>query len=274
MQFSIAVMAHHTRQDNLKNVVEALTQQGVPESDINTIIDYDSEGIWATAMKAWLSHSDFPHHLVLQDDIVISKDFISIVNSVLQTVDDNFAASFCDKLHNMKRVYSQNKHWLATTQVRHAQALLLPVSWIEDWLTWSEWNVRPEYYHDDGRLEMWLKHTNQVIHHSVPSLIEHKDSGSVFTQAQGKDKISIPYSCWKFIEDDDRQEYTWDVKPTNVYKYRYVHNNNEQLFALGYDMPLQILEQGSTNSRILNFESISTPYEEIMKHARKERGLT
>ena len=215
MTFSITVMAHLTRIDNLNAVCDVLDKQ---DASYTKVIDYDTSGIWHTAKRAWReARPDVTHHLVLQDDIVLCENFVDIVQGILQNADPEYVDvnevgfSFCDDIWKMRHAYKFNKGWVYTQMARHAQALMLPITWIEPFITWADYNVRPEYYHDDGRLEMWLRENYMVLHHSVPSLVKHDDYGSVHSHLNGKEILEDkqPYAEYMFIDDlpeDERNE--------------------------------------------------------------------
>ena len=54
-------------------------------------------------------------------------------------------------------------HWVTSTKVRHGQCFGSAHLRINDFRAFSDWFVRPDYDHDDGRLEMFLyKHKSHV----------------------------------------------------------------------------------------------------------------
>lgn len=278
VRLSVAIFSHPTRQERLEQTLEMLGD----DVEVKVIIDHDTEGIWKTAMRAWRSHDeDATHHLVLQDDIIPCSNFLKSIPEIISGLSPLFAVSFCDNIPSMKQAERTDRRWIASSKVRHAQALLQPVPQIEEFIQWSEWNVRPSYYHDDGRLEMYLYNHGKFIWHTFPSLVAHDDDGSVYrfvTKGETKPDGKPAYSEYKFIGHDadpreldwtfGRRAYTGRTKPHGGLK-------RAERWALGeFEYPESIWESMKVvNHRIWNDESLSTPYEETMARARRERGL-
>lgn len=276
IRLSVAIFSHPSRAKRLEETLKLLGN----DVDVKVIIDTQTEGIWKTAMRAWRAYdSDATHHLVLQDDIIPAKNFLAAVPEVITGLSPLFAVSFCDNIPMMR--YAEKRgdvRWIKSSQVRHAQALLQPVEQIEHFIEWAEWNIRPSYYHDDGRLEIYLHKHGKFIWHIFPSLVAHVDIGSVYryvTTGELKPEYKRPYTEHAFIgQDIDPRTLDWGNgrsvgKPTTKLLRR------ADRWAVGdFEYQQEDWEAlKSINSRIWNEKSLSMTYEETMTIARKERGL-
>ena len=278
IKLSVAIFSHPSRAERLQQTLGLLGD----DVKIKVIIDEKTEGIWRTAMRAWRSYdSDATHHLVLQDDIIPCRNFLTSVPYIISDLPQDASVSFCDNIQSIKYAIKTGRSWVVSTQVRHAQALIQPVGQIEDWIQWSEWNVRPSYYHDDGRLEIYLVKHNRRIWHTVPSLVSHDDNGSVYrylTKNETKPEGKAPYVEYKFIGvDTDPLSINWDVQDNYVGNLtRPSRLKMPERWAVGeieFDDRNSQQAMMYTNSRIWNEDVFTRTYEEDMAIARKERGL-
>lgn len=264
VNLSIAIMTHPDRKDQLQNLVDQIGDQ------VEYTIHEDTEGlgIWGNAMRAWRAYTpEATHHMVLQDDAVLSQNFFSIARKLISRVNPGDTVSFCDKLQSeMNLAQREGFHWVVTTKVRHGQCLVQPVPQIEDFIHFAEWFVRPDYDHDDGRLEIFLKRHRRAIWHSVPSLVEHDDRGSVGLPPNDDE----PYLGFKFIgANNEADEKMWTDQ------------------RVGFKpAPLRIVDQWAVgeisvinahefpNHEIFSKPTATIPYEIIMAQARIDRGVS
>lgn len=273
-KISIALFTHPLRKTQLKKTLKSLKS-----SDITIIKDNGVNSIWETAKRAWLAYDkDATHHLVLQDDITACKNFLPALPHILKNMPDDACFSFCDNIKYMKEAYDNSHRWLLSNKVTHAQGLAIPTSIIHDWIDWSDWHVREEYYHDDGRLEMFLIKHKIYIYHTIPSLLHHKDEGSVkrkIRQLSTPEDISKkdfePYMESIFAgEDFDPFTVDWSL-PENIIKSLRRQLNITQKWAIGeaYISP----EEARDVSPIINKTTTAMPYKDAIIRDRKKRGL-
>ena len=277
IKLSVALFSHPVRSQKLQRTLQLLGDS-VP---IEVILDKQSEGIWPTAMRAWRAYApDATHHLVLQDDIIPCRDFLQSIPSIIRHLSKDASVSFCDNVPAMHYALKTNRLWVYSQQVRHAQALLQPVTQIEPFILWSEWNVRPSYYHDDGRLEMYLHSIGKKMWHTAPSLVSHDDDGSVYrriTKGEGKPDYKEVYAEHAFIGHDvDPLSLDWSLDKGFVGSLSTEELRLAEKWAIGeleIEAPKLQRSLKHMNSRIWNDESLGETYEETMQRTRRERGL-
>lgn len=274
---SVTIFSHHSRSKRLQQTLEALGS----DVAVEVVIDYKTEGIWQTAMKAWRSYgTDATHHLVLQDDIIPCKNFLVRLPEIIHHLPNDASVSFCDKLPLMHYAKQKKKSWVLSGKVRHAQALLQPVSQIENFIQWSEWNIRPSYYHDDGRLEMYLHTFNKLMWHTVPSLVSHDDDGSVYRYLKtgdSKPDDKPPYQELYFLGADvDPSTVDWQVENNYVGSASRHKLKSAELWAMGKgEITNPKTQEGYKylNPRIWTDETLNEPYDVVMERVRREKGL-
>jgi hypothetical protein len=262
---SVAIMTHPDRQEQLQNLIDQIGDQ----TEYTIITDTDGLGIWGNAMRAWRAYTpEATHHMVLQDDVILSRNFFSIAKKLISRVFSGDSVSFCDNLRSeMNLAEKENYHWAVTTKVRHGQCLVQPVGQIEDFIHFCEWFVRPDYDHDDGRLEMFLKKHRRAIWHSVPSLVEHDDRGSVGGEMNNDHE---PYLAFKFIgKDNQADEKLWTSMRVG---FRPATLRIVDQWAIGDISVINAHEY--PGHEMFSKPTATIPYETIIAQARIDRGIT
>lgn len=142
---SVAIM--HTPGERSINVERMISVLPDP-----FIVKEEGRGAWDTAQRAWRSHDVLAtHHIVLQDDAMLCKDFYRLACMVIQ-LRPFVPVSFFPI---------------------GAVAISLPVPMIEHWLQWCELYDAQLPRHDDVRLNKWVKSQGLRFTYSKPSLVQH-----------------------------------------------------------------------------------------------------
>lgn len=276
MKLSVAVMTHPSRADRLQKLMEDIRSMSHPDFDYDVVVDINSLGIWETAKKAWKAYApDATHHMVLQDDIILSQDFFTVSKKLIGYVskfDPTASLSFCDNLEREMQAAKRNGlHWVVTTKCRHAQCLVQPTNQINHWIDWCEWYIRPEYYHDDGRLEIYLFKHNRRIWHAVPSLVEHDDHGSVQSGMGLRFNEENAYKSFEFIGEGETPDMNaWGRTQLQYASFVPAHLNIPERWACGdleYINPID-----HVTHPILGQPSSGNHYTPVMEKTRIERG--
>ena len=141
--------------------------------EIPVSLDTLSMGVWWNAQQCWgMITPGATHHLVLQDDMWPCKNFIQSAKNALAANPDAPVSFFTVYKNIVDEARKNGGHWVLTSKIWGA-APCLPVWMIEDWLAWSEANVRPDFKHDDARLSAYLISKGIDVWNTVPSLAEH-----------------------------------------------------------------------------------------------------
>lgn len=241
--------------------------------DVPVIVDENSDGIWETAKRAWLSFdSRATHHLVLQDDIRVCNNLLDALPKILRFVHPLDSISLCSQIQATETARERNLSWLRTKRVQHGQALIQPTSQIADWIAWCDYYVRPEYRFDDGRLEMYLRDRDRWLWSTIPALVQHDDNGSVSKQVQNTEKTSESYDIDYYIGDNgDPFSIDWSNGVALPFTVP-THMRQPEKWALGIDVK-NIGRNQIPEYALLDPEAIFVHYDVAMdNHRRKLYG--
>ena len=265
IKLSVSVMTHPIRRKLIKPLIKSLGGF----RDITFVSDDGYDGIWATAKRAWLAYDPkATHHLVLQDDIAVCKNLLDSLPEIIKHVPPLDSISICSNHQASSEAHKQGMTWLRTRNVKHGQALIQPVSQIRDWIAWSDWNVRPDYRLDDGRLEMYLRKHDRWIWNTIPSLVQHVDQGTVEHQIDGTGKRRSPYTAFMYIGDDeDPLSLDWSVGTFMPFTKAGNMRPTER-WAIGEGVH-EIGRNQINRHAVPDPEAIHIPYDEIMKDYRQ-----
>jgi hypothetical protein len=142
--------------------------------DKRTKIITDQKNIlWEGAKKTLQSYDHKATHLlVLQDDVLPCQDFVATVERILELL-PNEPITFYSPNESILAAQNLKSNWVTLLTWRNAQAYVLPVPIIDDFLVWAERHIKPEIYFDDDRFAMYFYFHKQLVYCTAPSLVEH-----------------------------------------------------------------------------------------------------
>lgn len=148
----------------------------VPEDRI--VIDYNHDGCIPTARRAWEIQASEDHVLVLQDDILLCKDFMSYCTRMISAHPDVILSLFppnqlCFR-KNIKRL-PRNTPYIQTKELT-AQGIVMPSRFISPCLdSWEDFRRG-----DDTNILFWARQNNITILTTIPTTMQHIGYDSVF----------------------------------------------------------------------------------------------
>lgn len=166
--------------DRVKHV-EAMREHFDPDDErlarVSTIADTAKEGVWATARRAWSAGlqtrgSKVTHHLVLQDDAGLCRNFVAHVTAAL-TARPEHPVSFFANRKTIDEARAVGAHWALIPDGTWGVAPCLPVGLIQPFLSWCEEFIEEDFRHDDTRLSMFCLVHKLPVWCTVPSLVQH-----------------------------------------------------------------------------------------------------
>jgi len=184
---SIAVMADKRRQEMVDYLLDKL-------GDVPVFYD-DGQGIWHNRVQATLAYDkNATHHLVLQDDAILCKDFITQV---------------CSEI-NKRPEHILNLYFGNRVKMREAAQKALPNGGYEtNWLSWGVGIVTPTKYieemisycngiqgldnHDDTRMARYIRHKGLKVWYPLPSLVDHRVSQSLMENVEGSHRVAFKF---------------------------------------------------------------------------------
>ena len=170
---SIAIQHRPDRADR-RQWTEATVAQMRHENlsvPISVVEDTQCEGIWPTYRRSLEAAGDVSHHLVLQDDVGLCKDFIKSVEELIRVRPRDLIA-----LYSASKVVlaarERGESWLERSTIT-GQAIIWPRDFISEFLSWQSNQIDQSCPSDDVRVSIWLMKTSQKAFTTVPSLVEH-----------------------------------------------------------------------------------------------------
>lgn len=144
----------------------------------NYVKDGSRDGVWPTARRAWLDYRRWntTHHLVIQDDIAICRDFLPSVKAALEAQPDH-PVSFFDLSRSITDAQAKGVSWAVRKSLSMAQAVAIPTAMIGPAVDWIDTHIRPTAEGDDERFSAYFLSHKIEVWYTVPSLVEHVDNG-------------------------------------------------------------------------------------------------
>lgn len=237
-QFDIKIMAHPSR----KEMVEHLLKQLQMPDDIVVWDDREKGGdAIYTAEKAWRSpptSPDITHRIVLQDDIIVSENFLKICNDIINTIPNN-PISLYNNMPDLSS-YKNKKCCYLITHMMGGPGIIMPIDYINKCWDWIEVQKNTPNYcvADDAMIERYFKAHDITMYTTIPSIVQHisdKEHKSLITAFGDNVKYFGDRTSGTFRENP-QDDFTIFVPPTET-------------------LPLKIALAKQKAARILNIES-------------------
>jgi hypothetical protein len=168
VRLSIAIMLHPKRREHVAKMQATLGAHRAVE-----VVDEEFRGPWPTARRAWLAADpESTHHVVLQDDLLLCRDFARSVAKAL-TVKSAEAVSLYANRKIIAEARARGLAWAVIDDGVWGQAMVLPTPLIESFIAHTGATMRDDYPHDDRRLMYFLADTGRRVWCTAPSLVEH-----------------------------------------------------------------------------------------------------
>lgn len=170
---SIAIPHRPDRVDRRRWVEASIAQLREEDASlpITVVEDTRCEGFWPTFRRALEAAGDVSHHLVLQDDLGLCKDFIGTVNVLTRMRPQDLIELYTGSKF-VTTVRERGESWLEKSRVS-GPAVIWPRHYIGEFLDWQSRHIRPSCPYEDVRVSIWLMKTSKRAYATVPSLVEH-----------------------------------------------------------------------------------------------------
>jgi hypothetical protein len=184
LKISLAVMYHPSRIAHAR----ALAAQCAPLRP-QLVADPDPTGVPSplrTAKAAWAAvRPDATHHLVLQDDAVLARDFLTHLEAVVARRPTHGLALYVNRgsLRNgylVRRAAASGARWsrLSSSEYTPTLGFVLPAQDARELASYLR-TVPDEFRDDDEVVTLFCRERGLPVAATVPSLIEHGDLPSV-----------------------------------------------------------------------------------------------
>lgn len=186
MQISIAIMAHPKRVGHAETMLSQLEQERAdhPESfpwPVDIMVDDAGLGCWGNARRCYeagLSQvGQATGHVVLQDDIELSPDFLGGVAHLHRMFPHDPQSHFYT-LPGVSKAQEAGSHWITSRTYIGAQCHLIPTELIQPFLAYVDMQEGNDAFpatmrrSQDQRLLWFYKEIKQRILCPVPSLVQ------------------------------------------------------------------------------------------------------
>lgn len=197
---SITVTHHPSRAEWLAELLEDLGPFG---KTARVCSDPGKSGSWPTTKRSW---SDIPedadYHMVIEDDVVVCKDFVVGMKRAIRHRPAAIIAPYSAQWGTLaQEAYAAGRSWVQIPGKMSGQCICMPAVWARRFIPWHESWLPPyedtdfwvkkhgcvtEYRRkaawcnwSDWRVRMFAKTFKLPIWFTVPSLVDHRgfDSG-------------------------------------------------------------------------------------------------
>lgn len=164
----VTIQHHPSRSRYLKLLTTFLDSD---QADVFNIVE-DNVNSASGMRKAFQSVTDskITHLLVLQDDILPSKDLVATTKRLIKILPNQVISLF--SVYDTTKPLSIGKHWATIDRLYGLCAYVLPVKLVKAYLNF-ELLIKERIYADDVRLSMFLGSINKGVYLTAPSLVDH-----------------------------------------------------------------------------------------------------
>ena len=160
------------------------------------VVDTNRNGSWFGTKEAWkLCSKEYTHFLVIEEDVLVCKDFYETITNAVSAVPDQLISFF--NLRSDKRLnewaVKNDSHWATLSAGTTGQAVLMPREMVYQFLLWESKYINPKIPYEDTRLWAFMKKFSYKTFVTVPNVCEH---GGALTSALGfnnKGKVSYDF---------------------------------------------------------------------------------
>lgn len=193
MTLSIAIQHIPGRADRRKWVQAMIRQlrDENPNVPIAVMEDTQLEGCWPTYRRALEAAGDASHHLVLQDDVGLCRDFLPSVEEVIRARPDNLVSLYTNT-GAVSTARDRGESWIERSGVS-GQSVIWPTGLIGEFLQWQAVHIDHDFPWDDVRVSMWIIKTSKRAFATVPSLTQHLGCGSSSLGLNDPSKVAAWY---------------------------------------------------------------------------------
>ena len=172
-KLSIAIQHRPDRADRRRWTEANIAQVRHENSNvsISVVEDIQCEGFWPTFRRSLEAARDGSHHLVLQDDLGLCKDFINSVEELVRVRPKDLIELYTGSKF-VPAVRDRGESWLKKSSIS-GPATIWPRPFIDEFLSWQSKHIDQSCPYDDVRVSIWLMRTSKKAFATVPSLVEH-----------------------------------------------------------------------------------------------------
>lgn len=183
-KLSVVVMAHPNRKQWVPNLQNRL-------GGCDVIWD-EKNSRWDTGRRALLAHdTDATHHLIVQDDAVLSKNFLNTCRAMIKHSADfpialYMGASSAGYRRRAVAAQSKGNPWFLAAGPRWGVAVIIPIAHIPGMVEWCDADNTTEAY--DGKMTRYYERVlKKSCLYPIPSLVDHREVDENPSLIEGRD---------------------------------------------------------------------------------------
>lgn len=174
-RLSVAVMAHPKRKQWIPGLLEDLGR--------GTVVWDRKNDRWDTGRRSLLAFDpQATHHLVIQDDAVVSRDLVPAVEEALRYSGQHPVSLYVGKrrpnthlvVEMVAQAQKRGHSWIYMRGPLWGPAIVLPVADIPHVVAWGD--AHPEIPNYDLRIADYYSQHRVDCLYTVPSLVDHRDT--------------------------------------------------------------------------------------------------
>jgi len=158
-----------------------------------TIIDAQRGlGVWHTAKRAWeAATAETTHHLVLQDDAILSARFSDHLAAVLMARPHHVVSLFTNRTKALARAMDLRSSWLWAAFCPYGVGVVMPSEWVGAMLDWCAEHVVEAHPHSDTRVSLWARASGLGVWTPAPPLLDHGAAPSLLGHTWPKPRLAL-----------------------------------------------------------------------------------
>lgn len=171
VRLSVAIMAVPERRSQVVQLMQKLGRR------VPVVYDTKRRGAWWCAERAWRRvRGGSTHHLVLQDDVTVCRDFVASAEQAIAAHRPDAPICFYANRKAVEEARAKGDAWFGGIGLLWGQAICLPVADIWPMLGWCKRHVSERYFKYDRRVGLWAEAHERLCYCTVPSLVDHLGS--------------------------------------------------------------------------------------------------
>lgn len=186
---AIAIVAHTARLEQADKLAATVNANAV-------LVDDGTLGCNANHRRAWehVAERDADWSVILEDDAQPVDGFLSQLDQVLAVAPSSVVSLYLGKLrppHWQDRIrrtlHTADAHWLTAPTLLHAVAVCIRTELLPAMLhgTPTRKPINPHKPIDEA-IGTWARHNGIRVAYSNPSLVDHKDDGTLVQHPDGR----------------------------------------------------------------------------------------
>lgn len=177
-KISISIMAHPSREKFFGYLKSKL-------GDVPFAIDSDGVGIWENFKRAWMLHDpEAEYHIVVQDDMIIGKDFIKRAEELM--TEDKIYNFYMGQRPRFREVVDKamadGTGFVTQTDICHEACWGMKTSRIKEMIEFCE-KFNPK---NDRVVNRYINEHKLEVYFPIPSYTSHRNEPSIHNFNKGR----------------------------------------------------------------------------------------